>query len=184
MNATILSPSSLIDKVWHLTLLDNRFYHQLCRDLFPNATNIDDDFLIGHDPDGGNNLAERNIRYAQTLRLMEKYFHEKPDTLIWEPAESVSSKRPRDDADKTTDEELDEVISIRVVGTNEETTFKVKKTTKMKKIMLAYANRRGAAITSFHFLFEGRQCNPDWTPMMYCMEDNDIVDAMIPSAAC
>jgi len=190
MNATMLSPSSLVDKVWHLTLLDNGFYNMLCQGLFPNATNMKD-FIINHDPDGGKNPTERNRRYENTLRLMEKYFHEKPNPLVWEPSQSisselVSSKRPRDDGDKTTDEELDEIITIRVrdLTAGDEFRYKVKKTTRMEKIMLAYAQRTGVALGRVRFCYDGHKIDPDRTPRTYDMENDDEIEVMLILEGC
>ena len=186
MNATMLSPSSLVDKVWHETLLDNKFYNMLCRDLFPKATNIDD-FIINHDPDGGDNPIERNKRYENTLILMEKYFHEKPNSLVWEPGQPVSSKRPRDDIvdDKTTDEELDEVITIGLEDqTGDVMYFKLKKSTQLEKVMSAYAQRRGVCVSTLRFLFEGKTILYTCTPRSLEMEDNELVDVMLVSKGC
>jgi len=186
MNATMLSPSSLVDKVWHETLLDNRFYNMLCRDLFPKATYMDD-FIINHDPDGGDNLIERNKRYENTLILMEKYFHEKPNSLVWEPAQSVSSKRLRDDKgdEKTTDEELDEIINIRFRAEGgDEMIFKVKKSTKIVKVKSAYAQRRGVSMAAFWFLLDGQPVRDKCTFRSLEMEDNDVIDVFLSSAAC
>ena len=159
----------------------------LCRDLFPNATYMED-FIINHDPDGGDNLIERNKRYENTLRLMEKYFHEKLDSLVWEPAQSVSAKRPRDDIsdDKTTDEDLDEIITILIRDqTGDEMFFKVKKSTKFEKVMSAYAQRRGVVVLDdLRFLYNGIHIRENWTPSMYDMEDNDLVDVMLAAAGC
>ena len=194
MNATMLSPSSLVDKVWHETLLDNRFYNRLCRDLFPNATNMDD-FIINHNPDGGDNLIERNKRYENTLILMEKYFHEKPNSRVWEPAhvsskpaQFVSSKRQRDDKgdDKTTDEELDEIITIRFIDqSGDEMFFKIRKSTKLEKAISAYLQRRGVSRDALMFMFDGMKfCSDICTPRSLGMEDNDQIDVMLAALGC
>lgn len=188
MNATMLSPSSLVDKVWHETLLDNRFYNMLCQDLFPNATYMED-FIINHDPDGGDNLIERNKRYENTLILMEKYFHEKLDSNVWEPAQSVpvSAKRSRDDKDddKTTDEELDEVITIRIRDqTGDEMFFKLRKSTILEIVKSAYALRRGLSLDAFRFYFDGRLIGPSCTPRSLEMENNDKVDVILTVSGC
>ena len=160
----------------------------LCRDLFPKSTNIDD-FIINHDPDGGDNPIERNKRYENTLILMEKYFHEKPNSLVWEPGQPVSSKRPRDDIvdDKTTDEELDEIITIRFSSLDQigdEMFFKLKKSTKMEKVMSFYAQRRGVDITELNFMLDGTRIGYTCTLRSLKMKDNDQVDVIKKSTGC
>jgi len=163
----------------------------LCRDLFPKATIIDD-FIIYHDPDGGDNPIERNKRYENTLILMEKYFHEKPNSLVWEPAQSaVSSKRPRDDKgdDKTTDEELDEIITICVRDDRDEVSdkdvfFKLKKSTRMGIIKSVYAESRGVSIDAFTFMFDGSRIHDMCTPMSLEMEDNDVINSTFTIEGC
>ena len=160
----------------------------LCRDLFPNATYMDD-FIINHDPDGGDNLIERNKRYENTLILMEKYFHEKLDSLVWEPAQSVSAKRPRDDItsdDKTTDEELDdEIITIGITDvTGEEMFFRVKKSTKFEKIFPAYLQRTGLSRGAVQFLFDGQRIHEMCTPRSLEMENDDQVEVYLYEAGC
>ena len=170
-------------------LLDNRFYNMLCRDLFHNAIDMDD-FVIYHNPDGGDNPTERNKRYENTLRKMEKYFHEKPDPLVWEPAQSVSSKRPRDSRGdlgdgKTTDEDIDEIITIRVRDqTGDEMFFKVQKNTKLEKVKSAYAQRTGIGITHCAFLQDGQRVADNSTPGSLAMKNGDFIDAILEIAAC
>jgi hypothetical protein len=48
----------------------------------------------------------------------------------------------------------------------EELLFKVRKTTKMQKIMDSYASKAGVAITSLRFFFDGAKLIGDITPKM------------------
>jgi small ubiquitin-related modifier len=60
-----------------------------------------------------------------------------------------------------------ETITVKLVGQGrEEMLFKVKKTTKMIKIMESYAGRVGQPITSLRFMFDGTKVSPDSTPKM------------------
>ena len=56
------------------------------------------------------------------------------------------------------------------------TQSQVKKTTKLTKIMDAYAQRRGIQASSLRFLLDGKRVNPDETPKMLELEDNDQLD--------
>ena len=57
--------------------------------------------------------------------------------------------------------------------------FKVKKTTKMSKIFDAYAQRRGLQSNALRFMVDGDRVNPDQTPKMLELDDNDQVDVML-----
>jgi small ubiquitin-related modifier len=57
--------------------------------------------------------------------------------------------------------------------------FKVKKTTKMEKILSAYAQRRGVALTSLRFMLDGTRIKETDTPKMLELDDNDQIDVML-----
>merc|ERR1711933_558302 len=57
--------------------------------------------------------------------------------------------------------------------------FKVKETTKLKKLMDAYCARVGKEAGSIRFLFDGDRIAPDSTPNDLGMEDEDEIDAMV-----
>jgi small ubiquitin-related modifier len=61
----------------------------------------------------------------------------------------------------------------------EETFFKVKKHTKMSKIFNAYASRKGVDASSLRFLLDGENVEPDSTPKMLELEDQDQIDAVL-----
>ena len=73
-----------------------------------------------------------------------------------------------------------ETITIKVRDqTGDEMFFKVKKTTKMSKIFDAYAQRRGIATSSIRFALDGQRIQPDSTPKMLELEENDQIDVML-----
>ncbi len=63
--------------------------------------------------------------------------------------------------------------------TGEETFFKIKKTTKMSKVFQTYANRKGVQLTSLRFLLDGERIEPDQTPKMLELDDQDQIDCML-----
>jgi len=76
--------------------------------------------------------------------------------------------------------ETTEPITIRVRDqTGEETFFKIKKTTKMSKVFLTYANRKGVQLGSLRFLLDGERIEPDQTPKMLELDDQDQIDCML-----
>mgnify|MGYP002825221886 CR=1 FL=1 len=56
--------------------------------------------------------------------------------------------------------------------------FKIKHSTKMSKIMAAYAERMGIQTTSLRFLFDGQRFNADQTAKDLELEDGDSIDVM------
>ena len=74
----ILSPSSIVDKVWHLHLLDNLHYNKACRD-FCGGT-----IVIGHDPEGAMDVAARAERRKTTkIALITLLGKDGVDDEVW-----------------------------------------------------------------------------------------------------
>lgn len=57
-----------------------------------------------------------------------------------------------------------EHLNIKVSDNNNEVFFKIKRTTKLEKLMTAFCERQGKSITSCRFLFEGTRVQPTDTP--------------------
>ncbi|CDJ56371.1 ubiquitin-like protein SMT3 precursor, putative [Eimeria maxima] len=57
--------------------------------------------------------------------------------------------------------------------------FKIKRRTKLEKLMTAYCNRLGQSIDSVRFLYDGERVKPEKTPMDLGIEDGDVIDAMV-----
>jgi hypothetical protein len=73
-----LSPSPMVDEVWHLHILDTRQYMKDCDRIFGN--------YIHHSPSFGDSEEEKHHmgdRYEETLRIYEQLFKESPPEWIW-----------------------------------------------------------------------------------------------------
>lgn len=57
-----------------------------------------------------------------------------------------------------------EHLNIKVTDNNNEVFFKIKRSTKLEKLMNAFCERQGKSITSVRFLFEGQRVQPTDTP--------------------
>lgn len=79
------------------------------------------------------------------------------------------------------------VHSIHLVGMNslrifvylqngEETTFKVKKHTKMSKVLDAYAGKKGLNREAIRFMLDGARVDPNDTPASLELEQDDQID--------
>ena len=74
----------------------------------------------------------------------------------------------------------DNTVTLRVKDQHgDEMFFKVKKETKMLKIMDAYAQRKGISRGSLRFAMDGQRIHNDDTPKMLELEENDQIDVML-----
>ncbi|GAX28315.1 small ubiquitin-related modifier [Fistulifera solaris] len=77
-------------------------------------------------------------------------------------------------------EDQPETLTIRIRDQDgQETFFKIKKTTKMRKVFENYATRKGVQISSLRFLLDGEIVDNDTTPKMLELEDQDQIDCML-----
>ncbi|KAI0527139.1 hypothetical protein KFK09_002737 [Dendrobium nobile] len=71
-------------------------------------------------------------------------------------------------------------INLTVKGQRgNEQTFRIKHTTKLKRLMDAYCYRQSENINAVVFLYDGRRLRGDETPESLKMEDGDEIDAML-----
>lgn len=74
----------------------------------------------------------------------------------------------------------DSAITLRVrEATGEETAFKVKKSTKMSKIIETFASRKGLSVNVLRFMYDGKRIKAEDTPKMLEMEDDDQIDVVL-----
>ncbi|KAF5016899.1 hypothetical protein F66182_11273 [Fusarium sp. NRRL 66182] len=62
-----------------------------------------------------------------------------------------------------------EHLNIKVTDNNNEVFFKIKRSTKLEKLMTAFCERQGKAISSVRFLFDGQRVQPADTPDALCI---------------
>ena len=68
-------------------------------------------------------------------------------------------------------------INLKVVGAdNSEVHFKIKKTTQLKKLKQAYAERQGVPLNSLRFLFDGQRIGDEMSPKQLEMEEGDVIE--------
>ncbi|KAL7529152.1 hypothetical protein ACHAXR_004106 [Thalassiosira sp. AJA248-18] len=73
-----------------------------------------------------------------------------------------------------------EPITIRVKDQNgEETMFKIKKTTRMKKVFATYAARKGVEANAMRFMLDGENIDPESTPAALDLDDDDQIDCFL-----
>lgn len=69
-----------------------------------------------------------------------------------------------------------EALNIKVTDNNNEVFFKIKRNTKLEKLMLAFCERQAKALNSVRFLFEGQRVQPTDTPETLEMADGDTLE--------
>ncbi|EFX05694.1 ubiquitin-like modifier [Grosmannia clavigera kw1407] len=69
-----------------------------------------------------------------------------------------------------------EHLNIKVTDNNNEVFFKIKRTTKLEKLMSAFCDRQGKSLNSVRFLFEGQRVQPSDTPDSLEMQDSDTLE--------
>ncbi|KAI1315235.1 hypothetical protein EDD11_001067 [Mortierella claussenii] len=85
-----------------------------------------------------------------------------------------------DEVDKKPEAGSVEHINLKVVGQDQsEVFFKIKRSTQLKKLMDAYCDRQGKAVSSVRFLYDGDRIQPTNTPNELEMEDGDSIDVMV-----
>jgi len=69
-----------------------------------------------------------------------------------------------------------EHLNIKVTDNNNEVFFKIKRTTALKKLMNAFCERQGKALSSVRFLFDGERVQPEDSPESLDMQDGDTLE--------
>jgi len=110
------------------------------------------------------------VNAADTPKMLELENDDQIDVLL----ESVGGGEGDDD------EVNDNTVTLRVRQQDgDEMFFKVKKETKMQKIMDAYAQRKGINVNSLRFNMDGNRIQPTDTPKMLELENDDQIDVML-----
>ncbi|KAJ1921376.1 hypothetical protein H4219_000693 [Mycoemilia scoparia] len=91
------------------------------------------------------------------------------------------SDAPKDAQNSVKDEKpANTHINLRVISPDsQEICFKIKKHTRLEKLMNAYCDRTNRSRGSIRFLFDGDRINAGDTPEKLEMEENDAIDAMV-----
>ncbi|KAJ1957200.1 ubiquitin-like protein [Linderina pennispora] len=97
-----------------------------------------------------------------------------PDDASNPPA--ASEAKPDLKPDATSEDH----VNLKVVGPDgSEVMFKIKRKTKLSKLMQAYCSRSGQTLGSVRFLVDGQRITGDNTPEELDLEDGDSIDAMM-----
>mmetsp|Transcript_6479 Transcript_6479/g.15295 ORF Transcript_6479/g.15295 Transcript_6479/m.15295 type:complete len:265 (-) Transcript_6479:383-1177(-) len=171
-DAEILSPSHLVDKMWHQHILDIGNY---CHDMMMLCGRV-----VSHNPDGALDIQAKMSRDWKTRsELIKKFGFRNVDREVWgfpEEATNAISDRSRAEG---------KCITVRIRDqAGEETLFKIKRSQRMRSVFRCFAERKGIERKSFVFLFDGERVD-DWhTPAYLEMEDRDEICAVFDCCGC
>jgi len=182
-DATILSPSHLVDQMWHCHILDVvNYYHDmilLCG------------HVVGHDPDGALEFMSKQQRDKNTRDLLQQHFGSY-DKEVW--GESPTKNDTTDSEDDDLHFEGPNAIIILFKGQcGAEIFMKMKRTAKMRKAFSAYASTKGVRMEDIRFLLQGNNLLDDWdrngdlydeTPESLELHNNDQIDCMLIQRGC
>eukprot|EP00466_Bigelowiella_natans_P010041 jgi/Bigna1/90329/estExt_fgenesh1_pg.C_670078 len=172
------SPGDLIDRVWHLHLLDTWSYMRFCRSL-PGG------MFLHHDPMGASDQQreDRKLRRECTMiAYASRYDGEAPPCEIWgDMTDEHRSNRTMKNRDGNAPERIS--ITVRSHDGNE-VIFKVKQTTPFSRIFEAYCQKVGEEKPSVRFLFDGDRISGIQTPADYDMRDGDEINATVQRSGC
>jgi len=69
-----------------------------------------------------------------------------------------------------------EHLNIKVTDNNNEVFFKIKRSTKLEKLMNAFCERQGKQMSTVRFLFDGQRVRPEDSPDTLDMADGDTLE--------
>ena len=78
-DAEIISPSAIVDNIWHRHLLDNKHYLNDCLQYFGR--------IIFHNPDGAIDRIQQNKRYEKTLMEYRNLYKSDAPVSVWPVSE-------------------------------------------------------------------------------------------------
>ena len=107
-NATLLSPSYLVDQMWHQHILDVVNY---THDMMLLCGHV-----VGHNPDGALNLQKKEERDETTRKALEERFANKYDKEVWGISEIKKEQNVAIETVEDDNTDGEESIRIRVKG--------------------------------------------------------------------
>ena len=162
-DATILSPSQVVDQMWHQHLLDVTNY---CHDTILLCGHV-----VGHNPDGALDGPAKAARTKTTRDALFENFGSDYNKEMWlTPTELHEEER------------IDSKIPITLLlrdKTGKKQLFKIKRHQKLSVLFKSYAQMTGVAVHELHFLFDGERIRESDTPFDLELNDQDEIDFML-----
>jgi small ubiquitin-related modifier len=167
-DATILSPSQVVDQMWHQHLLDVTNY---CHDTILLCGHV-----VGHNPDGALDGPAKAARTKTTRDALFENFGSDYNKKMWlTPTELHEEER------------IDSKIPITLIlrdQTGEQTSFKLKRSTELSGLFNTYAKMKGVVGHDLRFLFGGERIPESATPFDLELNDQDEIDVILEGSGC
>lgn len=177
-HATILSPSPIVDHVWHLHILDTVRYAEECKRLCGH--------VIDHNPDGASDGSDRDARYQRTLDHYQIVFRMTPHSEIWpkpQGAAAPAPEMPRVRENKRKKEE--KKIWLRFVTlTGKETRLHLPTETIIFRCKGRYFMAEGLAVEQQRWVCQGKQLEDERTLAEYSIADESIIHVINRMKGC
>ena len=93
--------------------------------------------------------------------------------------DTESKRKDTQTAHTTKDSNIMQNIVVKVRADGEETMFKIKQGTKMRKIFSSYANVKGISLDSARFTLNGRTIGHDQTAAEVGLQNEDVIDCTV-----
>lgn len=154
-NKLKLSPSKLIDSVWHAHLLDNENYNKVC--------NLTCGYILYHYPENGfvANIVNYGERFNKTIELYEKNFGSDMDKVIWAPSHECTQP--------------DDIINITIKSlTGECIQLAVAANIDIEKLKDLITKSEGIMGCQQRLIFNGRQLSDEG-----CLSDHNIKNGSV-----
>lgn len=196
-DGTQLSPSIVVDLVWHQHLLAVGHYFQACQSFAGR--------LIDHNPNGGLDHVAREERIRSFKVAIKALFGRDVDMEVWkfpgdsqpvhpnsetlrggsQPRPSKRSRPNQNERDNPQDgAKIPITLRVRYQA-GDYIFFKVKRSTRFRVLFQTYAERRGVDVKGLRFML-GRfnRINPWQTPELLDLEDQDQIYVMLEQVGC
>lgn len=164
-NANKLSPSNLIDRMWHEHLLDNESYNDVCESICG--------YVLFHYPENSfviniDNYAER---FRNSIDLYERTYTNKRIPWIWNESHV---------------QDLDDPIQIFVkkLGWSDPLSITVNKNSAVYKIMKAIEDIDSIPTTQQRLLFKGKLLESDTKISEYGIGNKDAINMILRLGGC
>ncbi|KAF4618981.1 hypothetical protein G7Y89_g14866 [Cudoniella acicularis] len=209
-NAEMLSPTPLMDTLWHAAILDTRFYAELQKAL---------GCVLHHRPEGAsdNEAEARKLRLASMEALYTVYFTSKPSgsevvvpvqklhqpntppalnplngprelpiaAATIAPSEQVPTPAPASQSGNMgEDKSQSDKITVSVREHNMVTFFRIRRTTPVEKLCKAYLEKHELSWNSRRILYDGKRVEVGKSLQDHGIEDSDIIEVYLEQNEC
>ena len=166
-DATILSPSQVVDQMWHQHLLDVTNY---CHDTILLCGHV-----VGHNPDGALDGPAKAARTKTTRDALFENFGSDYNKEMWlTPTELHEEER------------IDSKIPITLILRQKRKIklFRIKRHQKLSVLFNTYAQMTGVAVHELQFLLDGERIKESDTPFDLKLNDQDQIDVILENSGC